>query len=105
MWPFRRYKLADLDERLDTLNRSLQQLSDLDGPRIYAPVRPRDGYFYAPPAIFRKLRQLEKAMKGNDEKRVRHLQLVLAYSAYEVPTKISEIEPIRQRLEKRINLK
>ncbi len=73
--------------------------------REFLPIRPRNGYRLIPNGVFRYLAQLEQAIVTNDEAHVRGLQRRLAVSGYEVPTTLSEIAEIRERLKESVNIR
>ena len=73
--------------------------------REFLPIRPRNGYRLIPSGVFRYLSQLEDAMTENDEDKVRGLQRRLAVSGQEVPTTLSEIAEIRERLKESVNIR
>ena len=104
-------QLQALTEHLDHLENKLlstrvaidRQTDMLEQQQVYKPLRPRDGYMYAPPAAFRHLEELREAMLVNDHKRILGLQNVLAHSGYEVPTTIDEVAEVTERLETQVN--
>ena len=62
---------------------------------------PRNGDEFIPPAVFRKYKQVEIAMKADDKVMVRELQLSLVKAGYQAPANISEAHMLRMRLRER----
>jgi hypothetical protein len=81
----------------------MNRLEEAHG-RTYQPIRPRLGYKFVPPGVYRLLDQLEDAIKADDEKRVRGVQRRIAHSGHEVPTTLHEIADIRKRLKESVNI-
>ena len=71
--------------------------------KVHQPLRPIDGFKYAPPAAYRHLREIGHAMISGDTKRVLGLQMLLAKSGYEVPTTLDEVADIYDRLLEQVN--
>ena len=97
-------EVIHVESRILSMRKAIDRQTDmLEQQQVYKPLRPRDGYMYAPPAAFRHLEELREAMLVNDHKRILGLQNVLAHSGYEVPTTIDEVAEVTERLETQVN--